>query len=226
MNILKHPRNKHISFDKEKHTYSYKGEKFNGVTKWIGSYCKPFDREGMSKVMAYKEGKTQEEILQLWSDLNEYGNEVHDIIEDWINLGTDSDREELTNTKIALEELELEPIKGEFVIYDEDIKRASPIDILAKNSDGKLVIVDTKTMFKPIRYFGYKNARMKPPLHHLPDSAYYKYCLQTNIYRKWLVEKYKADVADTSYILHIHQNMCDVVPCLTLEKEVGLMYGQ
>lgn len=224
MNLLKHKLNKHIRFDKESHTYYYKGEPFQGVTKWISSYGEPFDKKRMAKVMAWKEGKTEDEILQLWQDLNEYGNEVHDIIEYYINDGVEADRVELEIFKECCKEINITPIAGEFVIYDKSIKRASPVDILAER-DGKIVVVDLKTMFKPLRYLSYKSRSMVHPLQDLPDSAYYKYSLQTSIYQKWLSEIYGADVDETAYIFHIHQDVYEIIPTLNLIDKVNLMYN-
>lgn len=221
--ILNHRLNKHISFNKEAHTYHYKDEQFSGVTGWIGSYCKPFDREKMSKVVAYKEGKTQQEVLDLWQYLNEYGNEVHDIIEYYINNGLESERVELALFKECCKEYNLTPIAGEFVIYDKSIKKASPVDILAIR-DGKLVVVDLKTMYKPIKYKAYRDKKMIHPLNQLPDTAYYKYSLQTSIYQKWLSDIYKVPVDDTAYVFHIHEDTYEVIEMLNLEHHVNLMY--
>ena len=177
----------------------------------------------MSKLVAYKEGKTVEEVLHLWEELNIYGNEVHDLIEYYINDKVDSDRVELQLFKAACSEIGIKPIAGEFVIYDKSIKKASPVDIVGLKN-GKIVVVDLKTMFKPIRIASYKEAKMTYPLHTLPDSAYYKYCLQTSMYQKWLSEIYKVPVDDTAYIFHIHEDTYEIIPCLNLEHQINLMY--
>lgn len=221
--LLNHKLNKDISFDKDRHVYSYKGEIFDGITKWISSYCQPFDQKRMAKTVAYKEGKTVQEVLDLWKSLNEYGNEVHDIIEYYINDNKPSDRVELELFKQCCKEIGIKPIAGEFVIYDTNIKKASPIDIVGLKN-GKIVVVDLKTMFKPIRFSAYKNAKMIYPLNSLPDSAYYKYCLQTSMYQRWLSEIYKVPVDDTAYIFHIHEDTYDIIPCINLNKQIDLMY--
>jgi hypothetical protein len=87
--ILNHPRNRDIFYEPKSHTYWYQlEEQYDGITKWIGRYKNPFDRQGISMAVARRDGKTQKEVLKEWDNKRdtsaEYGNFVHDAIERWV----------------------------------------------------------------------------------------------------------------------------------------------
>jgi len=220
-----HPRNKHISFDKESHTYMYKDEEFQGITSLIGRYTKPFDRDKVSKSYGRKHGMSQNEVLSLWQSDQEYGNNLHDAVEDYINDGVlhPDFEEELENFQAAMDQYKLKPIAAEFVIYDEDIKRASMIDVVCEK-DGKIVIVDTKTMKNGIKMRSFRGRKMVYPLNHLYDNNYWKYCLQVTTYKDWMERLYGMPVADINYILHLRPEGYKMIPVLPLEKELKLIY--
>jgi len=226
--IHNHPRNKNISFNKEKHTYTYQDEtSFSGITSFIGEFCKPFDRMGIARGYAYKHNMTVKRVLALWDSDREYGNAVHDMIEDYINEGIEPEipHVELENFKLFLETYNLEPLIGEWVVYAEEYNQASAVDILCLNEAGEYVVVDLKTMKKPIRFTPYdEGRRMSYPVNNLLDTKYNNYCLQVNLYWKWLKEKYNLTLAKESYILHIHKNNMTVLDAIDMQRELNKMY--
>ena len=78
-----------FKFDPKFHKYTYHGEQFISVTKFIQKFHKPFETDFWSKKKAEQAGVSQEEILNDWKKLNDYANEVgtdtHQWIEDYFN---------------------------------------------------------------------------------------------------------------------------------------------
>src|SRR5690625_4252783 len=146
--VLEHPRNQNIQFFEEPHIYVHTptGENWKGVTSLISNYAEDFPREQMAKYVAQRDGTTPERVLAQWDRKGQkaiqYGNKVHKMIEDHVNEGiTPEDNEDFEAYQTAIEELGLEPVCCEWVIYDERIKRASAIDGVYQ-LDGALVIID------------------------------------------------------------------------------------
>jgi hypothetical protein len=227
--ILEHERNQHIEFSPEHHTYLYKGETpFKGITKWIGKYTKPFDAEKVagSLIKWHKDyiGRTVEEVLQEWQGETDYGNEVHYSIENYVNHGIDNQTVELQAFKQFLADYELTPIITEWVVYDESINRASAIDLVCKDRDDKVVLVDIKTMRKPIDIKSYKDVKMSYPLNSLPDSRYYKQCLQLGIYQKWVKELYKIETTDNPIVLRVRDDFYEVYTMMDVRNEIEKLY--
>lgn len=223
--IINNARNSDITYNEAKHTYTYvNGERFFGVTNWIASYCQPFDEERMSMIMARKENKTVKQVKQEWKESTGYGSYVHKTIEDYINLGSITESPELKRFINVMNKFKLTPVCNEWVIYNEDIKRASPVDLICLDEQGKIVIIDLKTMKKPISMTSYKDKKMIYPLNTLPDAKYFKQCLQIGIYKYWIEEKYKLPVADVNYVLRLRDDVSEMIPVMDVKKEVILMH--
>lgn len=235
--ITNHPRNLSIKFDKDKHKYWYAdnplefNKEFKGVTSLIGDYKNPFERDRISKFVAMREGVSQEEVLDQWDETRdnaiEYGNLIHDSIEIMDETGEINEKceTELANYAKECRLYGLESVASEWVVYDEDIERASAVDkLFYRADDGKYVLADMKTPEKGIKYEAYKNQKMLYPLRNLPDSSYWHYSLQLTIYRRWLKDKYDIDVADDSYLIYIRDNVCEFILTANLDKEVEALY--
>jgi len=223
MNIKDHPRNEHITFDSENHKYFVKDEEFYGVTSLISKYTKPFDKKGMSKYIAYRDGTTQEEVLQEWREDRQYGNYVDEVVGHFINTGEITNCPEVEFFIEAMDSQGLEPIASEWIIYDEDIKRASAIDVVCVKND-KIVVVDLKSMKNPIKMSSYKNKKMSVPLNTLPDSKYWKQCLQVGLYKYWIETKYNLPVSEEKYVCRIRPNLYQLIPLQTVEPEIEKLY--
>lgn len=235
--IINHPRNLSIKFDKQLHKYWYADNplefnvEFKGVTSLIGEYKNPFERDRISKFVAQREGVSQQEILDQWEqtrdDAIDYGNLVHDSIEEFDNTGeiNPACETEITNYSNQALMYGLTPVISEWVVYDEDIRRASAIDkLFYREDDKKYVIGDFKTPEKGIQYEGYKGQRMLYPLRGLHDSSYWHYSLQLSMYRRWLKDKYGVDVADDSYLIYIRDNVCEFILAANLDEEINSLY--
>lgn len=145
-----------FEFDPKLHRYTYEGEPFISVTRFIQQFHKPFEQDYWSKVKAEQAGVPQDWILAEWKKLNDYANEVgtdtHQWIEDYFNqiwkpLPNNLDVIHRINkfNKIYAKQLhKLEPLKFEVRVFSPKWKIAGMIDSLFVYR-GKIYILDWKT---------------------------------------------------------------------------------
>jgi len=231
--ILEHPRNENILFEEDGHKYTYlpTGERWYGVTSLIKNYAEEFDAEKMAKYVARRDGMTQDQVLNMWDEKGrkaiEYGNAVHEMIESSIMEGVEYEDEDYDAYLDAIDELGIQPLCSEWVIYDERIQRASAIDGLFER-EGKVVLVDFKTNEDLEKVFKvYKDKRFFYPIGDIPDSKYYKYVLQLNIYRKIVDELYpEIPLSNEMWILHIREGKYEWLPVLNFQSQINKLYEQ
>jgi ATP-dependent exoDNAse (exonuclease V) beta subunit len=145
-----------FEFDPVAHRYTYEGEPFISVTRFIQQFHKPFEQDYWSKKKAEQAGVPQDWILAEWKKLNDYANEVgtdtHQWIEDYFNqiwkpLPNNLDVIHRINkfNKIYAKQLhKLEPLKFEVRVFSPKWKIAGMIDSLFVYR-GKIYILDWKT---------------------------------------------------------------------------------
>ena len=145
-----------FEFDPKLHKYTYEGETFISVTRFIQQFHKPFDQDYWSKKKADQDGVPQDWILAEWKKLNDYANEVgtdtHQWIEDYFNkiwkpLPANTDVIHRINkfNKIYAKQLhKLEPLKFEVRVFSPKWKIAGMIDSLFIYRC-KIYILDWKT---------------------------------------------------------------------------------
>ena len=145
-----------FEFDPVAHRYTYEGEPFISVTRFIQQFHKPFEQDYWSKVKAEQAGVPQDWILAEWKKLNDYANEVgtdtHQWIEDYFNqiwkpLPNNLDvihRINKFNKIYAKQLFKLEPLKFEVRVFSPKWKIAGMIDSLFVYR-GKIYILDWKT---------------------------------------------------------------------------------
>lgn len=218
-----HPRDKNITFDEPTHIYTINGSSKGviSVTKLIGSMHSKFDADKIIQKMKASPnwpespyfGKTDAEIKKQWNDnaaqASTAGTALHLAIEEYLD-GADP-----TN-KAIMESVEwgyflefwnqhktiLEPYRMEWSVYIEELKLAGQIDaVFRRKSDGAFFIYDWKRS-KEIKYENqFQNCL--PPIDHLPDTNYWHYTLQLNIYRYILENYYDMPVKDM-YLIVMH----------------------
>lgn len=202
-----------FEFDPKLHRYTYKGEPFISVTKYIQQFHKPFDQDFWSKKKSEELGIEQQEILLEWKRINDYANEVgtdtHQWIEDYFNriwraLPTNQDvihRINKFNKAYAKQLFKLEPLKFEVRVFSKKWKIAGMIDALFLYR-GKIVILDYKTNKS---FTTNENLKYKEPL-LAPFNDYYKthlneYSIQISMYAL-ILREWGFDVSG-GYLLHI-----------------------
>ena len=103
-------------------------------------------------------------------------------------------------------EQNLKPYRIEWRICSSEHKLAGTIDMLVKNVDGTFSIYDWKrSKHKICKNEGHWNRYGKGPLSTVKDIRYYKYALQSNLYRKLLEDYYECKVS-SMYTVRLHPN--------------------
>ncbi len=93
-----------------------------------------------------------------------------------------------------------------------------------KKPDGKFAIYD----WKRAKEMKYENAWQtgKEPLEHLPDTNYWHYSIQLNIYRTVLEELYGVEVDELALVvLHPNNRSFQVIKVNRMEDEVEAMFA-
>lgn len=217
--VLKHPRNNKIKF---KFGYFVDGERFKGITSFLGKFFAPFDKMKIAKFIAYRDGVTVEEVLAEWEADRQYGSYIDKLVDDYIKYGIVGDNE-MKLILDALKEKDLTIIANEWMIYNEDIKKASAVDLVCERN-GQIVIVDLKSMKKPIAVTAYKNKKMNHPISSLPDSKFYQQSLQVGMYKDWIQDKYGLPVSDEFYVLRVRPSFYEWVPLMDVQNEIKKLY--
>jgi PD-(D/E)XK nuclease superfamily len=246
-----HPRDALISFEEETHTYTIKGEKEGWIscTGFIHGFFQEFNADVViSKMMASSKwpenkyyGKTVEEIKKIWDDNRDEasgaGTRMHLDIEHYNNAepvgnleGDDWKPQEGAEWSYFLEyerkhriRRGFVPYRTEWLVFKEDIKLAGSIDMVYKKPDGTFAIYDWKRA-KEMKYENKFQSGL-PPLDHLPDTNYWHYSLQLNVYRRMIEELYGCVVSEMALVvLHPNNETYKVIALNRMDDEVTAMF--
>jgi hypothetical protein len=249
--INKHPRDDRIQFREEDHSYTIDGDRTNwtSCTTFIGQFYEHFDADAViAKMMSSSKwsqskyyGKTAEEIKAGWNANGEEasmaGTRMHLDIEHFNNAepvgnlaGDDYTPFESKEWQYFLEFDRIHraargfvPFRTEWLVFKEDIRLAGSIDMVYMKPDGTLAIYD----WKRAKSMDYENKyqNMYPPLAHLPDTNYWHYSLQLNIYRRILQELYGVQVTELALVvLHPNFDHYRVIKLNMMDEEVETMF--
>jgi len=97
----------------------------------------------------------------------------------------------------------LKPYRTEWVVFNEDIKISGSIDMVYENLDGTLCIYDWKRSKSISRINTFNKFALTPCICHLPDSNFWHYALQLNMYKYILESKYNKTVKEL-YLVRLH----------------------
>ena len=97
----------------------------------------------------------------------------------------------------------LKPYRTEWTVFNEDIKISGSIDMIYENPDGTLSIYDWKRSKNITRINTFNKFSITPSICHLPDSNFWHYALQLNIYKYILESKYDKIVKDL-FLVRLH----------------------
>ena len=231
--VHRHPRDKYIAFDEPTHKYYVNGSCIGNIscTGFIHEFFGHFDakaiiqkmRKGPNWATSKYFGKTDQEIMGEWSENGKQasaaGTAMHLAIEQFLHGAEERISPEIKETpewnyfmKFWKEcGHDLEPYRSEWEVFTDSldpvqgerkIKLCGSIDMVyRRKSDGKFVIYDWKRS-KEIKADNPYQSGL-PPLEHLPDTNYWHYTLQLNVY-KWILENYYGlEVADL-YLVILH----------------------
>ena len=234
-----HIKDYRISLDEETHTYYVNGNPYDiSVTSFIHQFFEIFDENDVinknydkwqiKKHPVYY-GLKINEIKEMWEKNRKkaayLGNLLHKDIELFYNeINTKNDSIEfnffLNFHKRVIQKLV--PFRTEWQIFDEEHKIAGSIDMVYSNTDKSIVLCDWKRSKKIEKENKFQNG--KTPISHVPDSNYWHYSLQLNIY-KYIIEKnYSLKVSNLILVfLHPDQTNYLLIKVPNLMNEVKQM---
>ena len=216
-----HPRDSNISFEEGPHIYTVLGERgtYTSVTTWNHHHFSKFDSNGIidnilkSKRMTdptYKYyGMTKIDIVNQWDKNRDAaacsGTNMHYDIECYYNgINVENDSIEFQYFRQFLKDFpELNAYRTEWMIYNEDLKLSGSIDMIFENPDGTLQIYDWKRCKEIKHESEYGKYAITPCISHLPDTNFWHYALQLNVYKMIIEEKYNKKVTGL-YLVCLH----------------------
>lgn len=214
-----HERDSHITFEEEPHIYTIDGDSdYTSVTTLISKHFEHFNADKIiTKMMNGRNwrfskyyGMTREEIKQKWEttriDAATSGTKMHYDIECYYN------KMQVDNTSIEYyyfkdfckDYAHLNPYRSEWMIWDNDLKLAGSVDMLFENADGTLSIYDWKRC-KEIKKTNKWQSSTTQFLKHIPDTNFWHYSLQLNIYKYLLEKNYTCSIKDMCLVC-MHPN--------------------
>lgn len=240
--LNRHERDEFITFEEGPHIYTVCGERgtYTSVTTWNHRHFDHFDADGIisnilrSRRMSdptYKYyGMSAKQIKDSWDKNRDSaasaGTNMHYDIECYFNRAPNE------NTSLEYEYFmrfvrdfpELKPYRTEWMVYYEEYKISGSIDMIFENPDGTLQIYDWKRC-KEIEYDSNFGKYAKTPcIAHLPDTNFWHYSLQLNMYKVILEHKYGKKITGM-YLICLHPDSAfktyDRIEVPVLESEMA-----
>lgn len=209
---INHPnKNISITFTEDDHKYIDSNQKqYISVTTIIGEAFEKFNSVKIAKQCCVKKGKPWEVLVKEWEELGKaatkLGTRVHENCEYQINgeiekmhtasseniyeqilfnLAYKEVNKLLTNKKIV-------KLETEKLIFSPTLKIAGSIDLFVTYIDGSYHIFDWKILSKGLSMIGFNNkCGILNATKKIPDSNYWHYALQLQIYEILLkIENY------------------------------------
>jgi ATP-dependent exoDNAse (exonuclease V) beta subunit len=123
----------------------------------------------------------------------------------------------------------LKPFRTEWTIYHEDLKLAGSIDMVYENEDNTLSIYDWKRVKNITTVNNYNKYAITEIICHIPDSNFWHYALQLNIYKAIVEEKYNKKVTEL-FLIRLHpeaeENTYEMIPIPFLTLEVKDLFQE
>ena len=227
-----HERDSRITFEPVEHKYTIDADPataYTSVTTWVHGHFSKFDSDNIIKRMMasrnWKQspyyGMTADAIKASWDTTRDAaaaaGTAMHYNIECYYNgLPVPPDDAESPEFGYFIQfqtdhAAKLRPYRTEWTVFDEAVRISGSIDMVYENldpatglPDGTLSIYDWKRC-KEIKKvpFGAKDYSHTPTIAHIPDTNYWHYALQLNLYKYILETKYDKKITDL-YIIVLH----------------------
>lgn len=217
-----HPRDVRVTFDEGPHIYIVDGKydkESTSVTTLVHKCFRPFDADKQAeRIVSDKKkmsdptykyyGKTKQDILRDWRQTSTAGTSLHYDIECYYN-DIPPEKEDAPEfqmfLKFAKEYPHLKPFRTEWVIFDESIKLCGSIDMVFYNQETNTYeIYDWKRVLQ-INDKGFSKTDMGlfPFIEDMPNSNFWHYTMQLNIYKKVLESNYDMKIS-RMFLVVIH----------------------
>jgi ATP-dependent exoDNAse (exonuclease V) beta subunit len=239
-----HERDQLLVFDEEPHIYTVTSDPdsaYTSCTTFIHHFFQAFDADQVVEKMMRSPkwpqskyyGQTPDEIKAGWErnrlEASTAGTAMHKNIECFYNgEKTLEDFREEPDMKHFLTFYRehghlLRPYRSEWMIFDEDLKLAGSIDYVTENEDGSLSLYDWKRSREIKRENPWQSGR--EPVNHLPDTNYWHYSLQLNLYRAIIERKYGRTVKGLALVvLHPDQSDYLLIEVPDLQDEIRQLF--
>lgn len=215
--INKNSRDINISQNKY-HQYIIDGKKYISVSKFIAELFEPFDENKIiESILCSKKmedpnnkyyNKSKEDIKILWNEIKILGINLHKNIENFLNKNIETN----INTSIEfqyflnfLNDFDLIPFRTEWQIYDDNLKIAGCLDAIFIK-DNKYYIYDWKRC-NNLSFTSFNNNSIKESINYIPNTNYWHYALQLNIYKYILEKNYSIKIESLNLVLLHPENL-------------------
>ncbi|MBR5747898.1 MAG: hypothetical protein IKY01_03815 [Prevotella sp.] len=215
----KYAQDQFIDFEPERHIYTYNGEtRLLPVSSLIAYFFEEFDAQAAARRQFERYGTPIEETLKKWERTGkmarEVGTFVHEQTESYFRDGTFAtacpftfeDQTEMVSIEKErqyflrfVSDYNIHPYRQEWPVYDTGLNIAGTIDMVCRRADGEFTIYDWKRSSKVVNIFGqpvveaFGGKRSFNGI-SLPDTPFYHYCIQQNLYRYMLEAHYGVKV--------------------------------
>lgn len=236
-----HERDKFIEFEEISHKYTINGDSnYVSVTTFNHSHFPNFDSDKIiDDILANKRmcdptykyfKKTKEEILNDWNanavSASGLGTKFHYDVECFYN-GIENENTSIEYKyfkNFVADHPHLVPYRSEWVIYFEKIRLAGSIDMVFYDKKKESYAIYDWKRVKEISYdSSFGKFAITPCIKHLPDTNFWVYSLQLNVYKAILEEKYGMKISDL-YLVACHPDnpnkTYEKIECFDLSKEV------
>ena len=190
-----------LHFETGSHTYTVNNESYASVTTVVNSCFSTFVADEVLAKMKNKSkypGMSNAEIKAKWAAdakiAQDIGTQMHLTIERYYKneaLEEEMHTPEILNFMKFAATTVLIPHEIEWRVYNSDVKLAGTLDFSALNSDGTIDLYDWKCCKDLGLNNTYKYSHVIP---HLPDTKYWKYTIQLNLYKFLVESKYNKKV--------------------------------
>lgn len=213
-----HKNDDQIVFEEDSHTYTILCDphtKYTSVTTYIHEQFEKFDADliiGKMISSPYWEknkyyGKTPYEIKKLWdiqrNEAADAGTKMHYDIECYYNnVPVENNSIEFKYFKDFLQNnSHMTAYRTEWTIYDIELKLAGSVDMVFYNEEDKsYYIYDWKRCKEIKKTNGFNKFSINPVLSDIPDTNYWHYTLQLNIYKGLLEKNYDINIAGCALV--------------------------
>jgi len=218
---------------------------YTSVTTWLHKHFGKFDTDAIiSRILLNKKkmsdpnyayyGMTREQIISKWDNKRDIaatsGTNMHYDIECYYNnVEVQNESIEFQYFKKFAKDYEnLTPFRTEWMVYYEELKISGSIDMIFENSiDGTIQIYDWKRCQEIIYENPYGQTATTQCIQHLPDTNYWHYALQLNMYRRILEDKY-GKIVSGMYLVCLHPDNAyktyDRIEVPVLAKEMNDLF--
>jgi hypothetical protein len=205
----------YIDFEPYEHIYIYNGrQRLLPVSSLVGYFFESFNALAAAERKCQNYSIPVEESLNDWDRIgtmaSEVGTFMHAQTESYFRDGTfqtiypfcyNGQTETISLEKEKqyflqfVNDYAIKPYRQEWPVYDLKLNMAGTIDLICQEDDGSFTIYDWKRSSKVVNVLGQPitegfNGKMSTNGINLPDTSFYHYCLQQNLYRYMLEQHY------------------------------------